>query len=682
VAKYEPSDLRNVALCGQMACGKTMLAEAMLLKAGAIGRLGRVEEGATASDFDPEEKERQYSVNTTPLHCNWEKTEYNLIDTPGGIDFFGHQIAGLGACDTALICVNAAKGIEVLTRKAWETAEAMGKARFLVITRMDGENVNFGELLGNLQEAFGNRVVPFTLPQGEGPAFETVIDVFGSDVPADLADQVESQRLEITENAVEANDAMMEKYLEQGEISHEELLECLKPAVVAGTLVPLFCVAAEKDAGVEALMRGLTAYAPSPLELPVKARRGTSEEAEEEELTPAADGPLLGQVFKTVSDPHVGKLSMVRLFSGSLEAKGAFKRAGENKAEKAAHLYRYNGEKHEEITGGTAGDIITLAKIDELRTGDSISDDGQLAGPPLVFPKPMVGLAVQPKSRGDEGKIGQALSRLTEEDPTFESEIDPQTHEMVIRGMGQIHLDVQLSRLKQRYNVDVSTKPPKIPYLETISSKAEGHYRHKKQTGGAGQFAEVFVRMEPNERGEGFEFVDAIVGGAISQQFVGSTEKGIVAAMQKGPLAGYPVVDVKVELYDGKEHPVDSKDIAFQTAGRNAFYDAMQKAKPVMLEPIVDMEVVFPSAYTGDINSDISGRRGRPTGMEAMGEMQMVKAQVPLAEVTDYASTLKAITQGEGFFSMEMSHYEPVPSNVAQQVVAKLKAEQEEENEK
>ncbi|MBN1256887.1 MAG: elongation factor G [Planctomycetes bacterium] len=679
MAKYESKDLRNIALCGQLGAGKTILAEAMLLKAGLIPRLGSIADGTTMSDFDPEEKSRQYSVNSTLLHCSYAKKEFNIIDTPGGIDFFGGQISGITGADIAVICVNASKGIEVVTRKAWDLAGDLGRARILVITHMDAENIVYNDVLESIQKTFGKKCVPFAIPQGEGGSFSGVVDVFGKDVPADLVDQVEALRLEITECAVEADDAMMEKYLEEGEISAEEFSACLSPAIAKGMMVPVYCVAAAKDLGVEELMNGIANNAPGPDQVTIKALIGEGEGAEETTFTPDANAPLLAQVFKTISDPHVGKLCFARIYNGTLAAKSSATISSTGKAEKIGHLYRYNGEKHEEIVNGTLGDIVTIAKVDALNTGDIIySSDNKLRMPPIAFPKPMVGLAIVPKTHGDEGKIGTVLHRLAEEDPTFVFETDKLTKELVMRGMGTIQLDVVLSRMKNRFNVEVNTKPPKIPYLETISAKADAHYRHKKQSGGAGQFAEVYFHVAPNERGAGFEFVNSIVGGAISQSFVGSTEKGVIKGLEKGPLAGYPVVDIIVEVYDGKEHPVDSKDIAFQTAGRNALYDGMEKAKPILLEPIVNMEIVFPSEYTGDINGDISGRRGRPTGMESFGDMQMIKAQVPLAEVADYGANLKAITRGEGFFSMELSHYEGVPSNIAQAVIAKLKAEAEE----
>lgn len=676
MAKYQPGDLRNIALCGHMGAGKTMLAEAMMFKAGALTRLGSIADGTTASDCAKEEKEHQYSINSTFLNCSYAGKEYNIIDTPGGIDFVGGQVSGIAGCDTVVICVNASKGIEAMARKAWDTADKMGKAKAVVVTRMDHENINWSEILGNIQKTFGGKCVPFTLPKGEGASFSGVDVVIGKNQSA----ETEDLRAEITENAVESDDALMEKYLESGEISPEDLAKAMPIAIAKGTLIPVFALASEKDLGIEEFLQGVAEFFPSPLNVEVKAVKGEGENAEDTEIAPAEDQPLLGQVFKTISDPHVGKLCFARIFNGKIENKGSILISSTGKVEKVAQLHRFCGEKHSELNEGVTGDIVTIGKVDSLNTGDTISAAGsEFKMPEIAFPNPMVGLAVAPKARGDEQKIGTGLHRLHDEDPTFISVRDEQTHELVARGMGQVHLDIMLARLKDRFGVEVTTKPPKIPYLETIGAKAEGHYRHKKQSGGAGQFAEVYLRVWPTERGTGFEFINSIVGGSISQPFVGSTEKGCNQGLAKGPLAGYPVVDIAVEVYDGKEHPVDSKDIAFQTAGRNALHEAMKNAKPTLLEPIVKIEVAFPSEYTGDISGDISGRRGRPTGMETLGDMQIIKAEVPLAEVSDYGSSLKAITGGEGFFSLELSHYEPVPSNIASQVIAKLKAENEEE---
>lgn len=670
MAKHETKDIRNIVLCGHGGSGKTMLVDAMLLHAGVITRLGSIQEGTTASDFDPEEKAHQHSVSPSVLTAYYRNELFNFIDAPGRLDFTGGMVAGMAGADISLICVNAEKGIEVNTRKAWDIAKRHGNARVIVVTHLDVANTNFSDVVAHIQEGLGPECIPFVAVDGD-----TVVRVLEGNIPAHMADTCAEAALAIKENAVEADDAMMEKYLEDGDISHDEVLSILKVAIAGGMVVPIFAACPTSSIGVKQLMDALADWAPSPLEVPFTAVTA-GESTTLKKVTPDASAPFLAQVFKVVNDQHIGKLCHLRVWNGSLPNKASFTLARTGETEKISHLHSFNGTTHEEVSEAIAGDIVTVAKVEHLLTGDVLYGAGcEDRLPDIEFPKPMVGLAITPKARNDEQKISGALHRLTEEDPTFTAEADPQTHELVIHGMGSVHLDVMLAKLKNRYKIEVDSKPPKIPYLETILGKAEGHHRHKKQSGGAGQFAEVYIRIAPLERGKGFEFINKIVGGAISAQFVGSTEKGIHAAMEKGPLAGFPVVDVQVEIYDGKEHPVDSKDIAFQSAGRLAFIEAMEKAKPALLEPMVKLEVVFPADYTGDISGDISTRRGRPTGMETLGGMQVLMADVPLAELADYGSTLKAITQGEGAFSIEMSHYDPVPSNIASQVIAKLKAE-------
>ncbi len=673
VAKYKSEDIRNIVLCGHGGAGKTILSEAMLLKAGVINRLGSTSAGSTVSDFDPEEKERQCSLSTSLMHCSFAGKEFNIIDTPGAMDFIGGTISGIAGGDLAVICINAGKGVEVMARKAWDLAEQMGLGRMIAICRMDSDNVNYQEVLENVQKVFGGKCVPFTIPDGESSSFKGVTAVMADGAQGDGVDELKTQ---ITESAIESDDALMEKYLEEGEVPHEQVLAVMQSAIAKGTLVPVFCLAAEKDLGVEELMNGIAAWGPDPLTIRRKALKGE----DEVEMEPGTDSPLCAQVFKVVSDPHVGKLCYFRIFSGSLSAKSSAFVSSTGKQEKFAQIFRAQGEKREDVADAVAGDIVGVNKIDSLHVSNTIYDkDCELRLPDLPFPNPMAGLAVSPKSRGDEQKMSQNFGRLCEEDPTFIFERNEQTHEQVARGVGTLHLDVMLKRLKQRFGLEVDTKPPKIPYLETVAAEGEGSYRHKKQSGGAGQFGEVHLRIKPNERGAGFEFVNSIVGGVISQPFIPSVEKGVKSAMEKGPVAGYPVVDVIVELFFGKEHPVDSKDIAFQLAGRHGFNEIVQKCKPVLLEPIANLEIVFPAQYFGDVQGDISTRRGRPTGTDQLGDMQVLKVQVPAAEVADYGSTLNAITQGEGFYTMELSHYEVVPSNIAQQVAAKAKTAAAEE---
>ncbi|MDR2390280.1 MAG: elongation factor G [Planctomycetota bacterium] len=671
MARHKSTDIRNIALCGHAGSGKTILAEAMLLKARAIGRLGSIVDGSTVSDYEREEKEHRYSLNSSVLHASYGGCEIHIIDTPGQVDFQGGMISGLAAADCAIICVNAMRGVELMTRKAWDISGRYGLGRMIAINRMDGENVNFQEILAGVGKAFGQKCVPFVLNRGEGVSFQGVKPIFAAEPDPETA----SLRQTAIENAVEADDALMEKYLESGEISPEELAGAMPKAILSGAVVPIFVLAGEKDIGVAELLDFIAAYAPSPL---LARRKLVDAESDARAvLEPKEDGPVLAQVFKIVSDPHVGKLSFMRIFSGRLESKSQVNVSSTGRPEKLAQLFVAQGDKREDVAEGVTGDIVGVAKVDNLHVGDTLYASGNLRLEKMPFPTPMSGLAVAPRNRGDEQKMGSNIHRLCEEDPTFTFARSEQTGEQVISGLGQVHLDVMLARLKSRYGMELDTKPPKIPYLETVTRESEGSYRHKKQSGGAGQFGEVHLRIGPNERGKGFEFINAIVGGVISGPFIPSVEKGVKKALEKGPVAGFPMVDVVVELFFGKEHPVDSKDIAFQIAGEMGFREIVEGCKPVLLEPIVDLEIAFPAQYFGDISGDISSRRGRPTGTDQMGEMQILKAQVPLAEVADYGATLKAITQGEGSFSMQLSHYESVPTNIAQQVREKAKAMQE-----
>ena len=671
MARHKSSDVRNIVLCGHSGSGKTLLAEAMLLRAGAIGRLGSVADGTTVSDYEKEEKEHRYSLNSAVMRLSHAGKEINVVDTPGQVDFQGGMIGGLAAADCALICVNAMRGVELMTRKAWDLAGRYGLGRILVMNRMDGDNVNCQEVMAALRKTFGPKCVPFVANRGEGSAFSGIAPAMSGGADGEAA----ALRQTAVENAVEADDALMEKYLESGEISREELAAVMPRAIMAGAVVPVFMTAAEKDMGVAELMDFVAEYAPSPL---MSARRlVNADDASGSRLEAREDGPALAQVFKVVSDPHVGKLCYMRVFGGRLESKSQITVSSTGKAERLTQLFVSQGEKREDVPDAAAGDIVGVAKVENLHLGDTLYSSGSLRLEKMPFPKPMTGLAISPKNRGDEQKMGSNLHRLCEEDPTFAFERNERTGEQVVSGLGQVHLDVMLARLKSRYGMELDTKPPKIPYLETVTKEAEGSYRHKKQTGGAGQFGEVHLRIKPNERGGGFEFVNAIVGGVISGPFIPSVEKGVRRAMEKGPVAGFPMVDVVVELFFGKEHPVDSKDIAFQVAGEMGFKEIVEGCKPVLLEPIVDLEISFPAQYFGDISGDISSRRGRPTGTDQMGDMQVLKAQTPLAEVADYGSTLKAITQGEGSYSMQFSHYEQVPANIAQQVREKARAMQE-----
>jgi len=684
MADHTTADLRNFAIVGHGGVGKTILTEAILLKTKVTNRLGNPAQGTSIVDFDVEEKERNASIYSALMHAKHAGKTLQIIDTPGYDDFYGEVCGAYAAVETALVAVGADAGIQVNTRRTWKGAGNVGLARAIVITKMDADNANFRGVLDSLQSTFGGNCVPLTVPVGEGPSFSGVVSVLNppADVPAEAAELVEEVGQALTDSIVESNDELMERYLEGEEISAQELMAAASTAVARGNLVPVFCVAAEKDLGVKELLDAIVALFPSPEQGLV--RKGTKPGTEGEEVERPTDAPFSAIVFKCLYDPFVGKLGYFRILSGSLTPADGLYNARTGKREKLSHVYRAQGEKQDEITDAIAGDIVAVAKIETLEISDTLCDEQDpVVFPAIHFPTPMVSRAAEPKNRGDEQRLSVALSRLTAQDKTFIEGRDEQTGELVITGMSDLHLHVILSKMKRKpFEVEVVLKEPRIPYRETIVGKADASYRHKKQTGGRGQFAEVHLRVAPIERGSGFEFVDAIYGGSIPRQYVPAVEKGVVETMAKGVMAGYPVVDVKAEVYDGKYHDVDSSEAAFKLASSRAFSEAVKKAQPAILEPIVNIEITIPTKYMGDISGDMSGRRGRIQGMEAEGDQQIITAQVPLGEVSNYSTQLRSITGGEGSYTMEFSHYEPVPGNVMKEIVdkaARAKSGDEEE---
>lgn len=667
MASNNGGEIRNVALVGHSGSGKTMLAEACLFKGKETNRLGKVSDGTTASDFDLDEKEAQKSFYASVLHTPWKGRDLNIIDTPGSADFVSQVYGALSVVELALITVNAAAGIEVGTRKSWDLARQQGCACMFVITRMDADNAQFDEIVPALQETFGPACTPLMLPVGSGSDFKGVVDLLHpGEVPAALRDAVEEQRGVLMETVISGDDALLERYLEGEEIPAAELERVFTQVLMDGTIVPVLCCAAERDLGVQELLDVVAGFAPAASQ----AKKQVMGETGGEEHAIQPEGSLEAQVFKIMSDEFVGKVSFIRIYSGVLQAGDTVTIASSGRSVKIPKLFRPQGKDQQEVSAAGPGAIVATAKVEELRLGDTLGAGKDVL--PLVspnYPLPMVERAVEPKSRGDEAKISESLRRLAETDPTFQVEMNPQTKEMVLSGVGEQHIGLMLNRL-QRRGVQVTTKLPKIAYRETIAGKADIRYRHKKQTGGAGQFAECAIRIEPNDRGAGYVFIDKIFGGVISQPFRQSVDKGIQDKMTEGVLAGYPVVDVKVELYDGKEHPVDSKDIAFQIAGREALKEAVQQASPVLLEPIVKIEVTVPSKYMGDVTGDISSRRGRVSGMDSLGDLQVVRAEVPLAEVQQYSAFLQSVTGGEGSYILEFLRYEVLPQHLIQTVVA------------
>jgi len=663
------NNIRNIVLLGHGSSGKTSLAEAILHKTGAINRLGSVDDRSSTCDYYDEEKAHQHSVQSAIVHVEHNGKQINVIDTPGYPDFIGPAITAIPAAETAVLVVSAAAGIETNTRKFFGLAKAVNKPQIIVINKIDSDNIDLPELLKHIREAFGSQCRCANLPAADNAS---VVDCVVNDSGDSPLMDVGQAHTELIESVIEADDELMESYLGGEEISAERISSVFVKALKSGTLIPVVFSNAREEVGISELLEIITKYTPSPAEAgPAVLKAG------EQSIEVAADasGPLAGLVFRIGVDPRSNmKYSSIRLFSGTIKSDTNLLRNDEKKAMRPGHILKSQGGENNEINVGIAGDIVTLAKVEELKVGDLIHD-GKAGGRfemPAV-PQPMFSLALEPAARGDEQRISSALERLREEDPCFKVARDKQTNELVVSGLGDLHLRIMLEKMEQRFKLSVTTKQPKIPYRETITAKAEGHYRHKKQTGGAGQFGEVYLRVEPAERDSDppLEFSWDIFGASIPGQYEPAVLKGINDVMQNGVVAGFPLQDVKVSIYDGKHHPVDSKEVAFRAAGKGAFIDAVQNARPVLLEPIVNIEVTVPAENVGDITGDLASKRGRIQGQDMLaGNFIVIKAQVPLAEVTQYNSQLKSVTSGRGSYSMTLSHYEPVPPNVQQQVVA------------
>lgn len=663
-------DIRNIVLLGHGSAGKTSLAEAILHKTGKTNRLGTVEEKNTIADFDEEEKERGHSIHSALLHTTHAGKTINLIDTPGYPDFAGAALTSIPAADCCAVVISASAGIEINTRKLFAAATEAGKPRIIIINKIDAENTDLPELVKNIQQTFGTQCRCANLPAKDKAA---VIDCVRNDSGDSPVMNVSRAHTELIESAIEADDALMEAYLGGEQIGQEKVASVLVKALVEGTIVPMLFTNARKEIGVAELLSFITDYVPSPAK--VKPAKLVTPDNKHVEIKPDPAEPLTGLVFRIGLDPRSNmKYASMRIFGGTLKSDTSLFRNTDRKAIRPGHILKTQGAEISEINAGVAGDIVTLAKIEELQIGDLIHD-GKAAGKfeMLKLPSPMFSLALEPASKGDEQKLSSAMEKLTEEDVCFKVSRDRQTRELIISGLGDLHLRVMLSKMSKRFKLAVNTKPPKIPYRETITAKADGHYRHKKQTGGAGQFGEVYLRVEPAPRGSEppLQYTWDIFGGSIPGQYEAPIVKGIQEVMDNGVVAGFPMQDIKVSIYDGKHHPVDSKEVAFRAAGKGAFIDAIEKARACLLEPIVNIEVTVPAGYVGDIAGDLSGKRGRVQGQDVLaGNMMVIKAQVPLAEIANYDSQLKSVTGGQGSYSMTLSHYEVVPPNVQQMVIA------------
>ena len=693
--KYETSRLRNVALIAHGKAGKTTLAEAMLFDGGASDRLGRVDDGTSIMDFEPEEIKRSLTLSSSFNHLEWNKHKINIIDTPGDANFIIDTKNSLQAVDGAVIVIDAVSGVEVQTEKVWDYASQFALSRLFFISKLDRERANFSQALTEIQKVLTPKAVPLNLPIGAEDSFAGMVDLmtmkafyFAGDLsgkisegefPADLKEEARSAREKLTEAIAESDDALLEKYLDGQELSPEELLQGLRKGVLKKAIFPVLCGSGLKNMGVQPLLDAILQYMPSPSDR--EPAKGINVVTKAEEVRKPEEGePFSAFVFKTVADPYAGKLTIFRVWSGTLQPDGTLYNATRQVKERFGQILQLEGKNQKPAESVGAGEIAAVAKLRETTTWDTLCDEKK----PILYqgislPIPPVSFAVQPKSKGDEEKITSSLARLIEEDPTIRLQRGEQTKQMILFGMGQVHMEVTVEKLKRKFGVEVTLQTPKIPYKETIKSTKTGIiYRHKKQSGGRGQFAEVHFELSPLPRGTGFEFKNALVGMNVPRNFVPAVEKGVAEALQGGVLANYPVVDVKVKFYDGKSHEVDSSEIAFKIAALMAFKKGMTETNPVLLEPIMNVEVFVPDEYMGDVIGDLNSRRGRVLGVEPRPKGQVIKAQVPLAEVLKYAPDLTSMTSGRGSFSMELSHYEEVPAHLTEKIVAAAKPEQKE----
>ena len=668
---FDADSLRNVALVGHTASGKSQLASAMLFASGMVNRFGKVDDGTAPTDFDEEAIARHHTLSASLAYAEWNKHKINIIDTPGMGNFQSDARAGLQVADAALVVVDAVSGAMVQTEKEWETAKELGLPRMVVLNRLDRERASMDRALQSLRDTCDRAVVPIQLPIGEEKTFTGVVDlvtkkafVFKTDgsgtfaeapIPPEMTAAVDKARESLIEMVAESDEKLLEKFFEHGTLTDDELIDGLKTATANGKVFPLVCTSAALDVGVQPLLDAVVNYMPPPHPRP---------------------GPAAGFVWKTIADPFAGRITMFRVLSGSLKSDSTVHNRTKHTDERLGHLVLLQGKAQTPVPEIKAGDIGAVAKLKDTLTNDLIGDDADALDDvkPLTFPEPVISYAIEPKTRGDEDKISTAMHRLQEEDPSIGYSRDPQTKELLLSGQGQLHIEVTVAKLKRRFGVDVTLKPPRIPYRETIKASTEAHGRHKKQTGGHGQFGDCKIRVEPLKRGSDFEFVDDIFGGSIPRQFVPAVEKGIQDARTRGYLAGFPMVDFRVTVFDGSYHDVDSNELSFKLAGSLAFKDAMTRARPTILEPVMNVEVYAPNDFAGDLMGDLNGRRGRISGMDTRGATTVIKAQVPMAEMLTYEQHLTSATGGRGSYHMEYSHYDEVPAPQQAKIIAAAKA--------
>jgi len=691
-----PEKIRNVVIAGHGGSGKTMLAESILYTTGAVNRLGKIEEGSTTSDYSKDEVSRKISINSSVLNTNWEDYKLNIIDTPGYTDFTGSVKSSMRIMDTALIVVNAAEGVEVGTEIAVNYAKEYGIEICFIVNKLDYEKSDFDSTLAQLRENYGGHVAELQFPVNQGFGFDSIIDVLKMkllkfntdgkgeytehDIPDALKEKANALHQELIEIVAEEDEEMMSRFFDEGgTLTEEELIEGLSREIKAKKILPVLCTAGMAGIGVKPLTEFICKYCPSPLDsAPFMAKKTGSDEYVEVMSNPTGEAAIF--VFKTLSEPHVGEMSFFRVLSGSVNAGMDLTNQNKNKAERLTQIFQMNGKNRKDMTTAVTGDIGAVVKLKDTHVNNTLTGKGlNVQIDPIIFPEPLIEQALLSKQKGDEDKIASGLSHLHEEDPTFLFHFDPELGQTIIAGQGELHLAIIIARLKEKYGVEVNIVAPRIPFRETIKGKVEDvEYKHKKQSGGHGQYGHVHLKLEPQKRGTGFEFANEVVGGAIPTKFIPAVEKGVIEALVKGPVAHYPVVDVKVTVHFGSYHDVDSSEMAFKIAGAQAFKKGFLEAKPVLLEPIYEIEVTVPEAFMGDVMGDISSRRGKISGMDTNGKMQIIKANVPLSEMHDYATKLRSITQGRGIFRRKFDHYEEVPKEIEVKVVAEAQKEQAE----
>lgn len=689
--EYRSDRLRNIGIVAHGGAGKTSLAEALLFNSGAVNRLGRVDDGSSTTDFEPEEIKRKVTISAALAPCEWRDHKINFVDTPGYADFVAEVKGTLRAVDSALVVLCAASGVEVETEKVWRYADELSLPRIGFINKMDRENADFFSVFDSMKERLSASVVPLQLPIGAEDSFKGIVDLIKmkaitctqqnkfteGDIPEDLLEKALESRQILIEAVAETDDDLLVKYLDGEELSDEELATGLLKGIAEAKVFPVLCGSAFKNIGIQQLMDSILAYIPSPDRNVAVGLHPISKETVERKST----DPFSAIVFKTTADPFVGRLSYIRLLSGSMKPDSMLYNASKEKVERIGNIFTLRGKAQDALASAHAGDIVVVAKLQETTTGDTLADkDKPIVYEPISYPKPMFTMCIEAKNKGDEDKISNALNRLMDEDPTFKVRKDVETAQLLVSGMGELHTDILAERMKRKFGVDVLMRDPKIPYRETIRGSVKIEGKHKKQSGGHGQFGHVWLQLDPLEPGKQFEFVDSIFGGAVPRQYIPAVEKGVREALNGGILAGYPMVDIKVTLYDGSYHTVDSSEMAFKIASAGALRKGALQAKPVLLEPVYNVEINVPESFMGDVIGDLNGKRGRVLGMEPIGKgMSLVKAQVPFSEMFRYTVDLRSITQGRGNYDMNFSHYEEVPQRIADTIIANSKKEKTEE---